>query len=922
MIEPRMSRWFVARAVHPDDRPFLLDDLAEEFHRRMASDGSGAARRWYRAEAMKSMVPSITRRIQLGVRAGLRHFFAAFRTGGGHSPMDQWRQDVRYAVRALWKRPAFTAVAVVTLAVGIGANATIFSVANGLLLKPVPGLGNTERLVEVSRNLDGSFFDVSYPVAAHYRESSDVLEDLAGFAMMPLAFSETAESGASEPRIVMAVNTTGNYFDLLDVRPELGRFFAVGEADYPRVEPVVVLGHQLWQERFGGDPAVLGRTVRINDYPVQVIGVTPADFGGHLVGLAVDVYVPLGLPAPGLRTPETLDHAESGVLETLARLKPGVSRSQASQALSIEARQYLNSVVGGYDEDDYITRVMAWGPVPAPGRVGVMAFFGIMLFLVGLVLALASINVAGMLLSRALQRSREIAVRLSLGASRRRLVRQLLTETVVLFLVAGAAGLALTFMLTDLMLAFKPALPDWINLRLDVAPDWRVMLFAGGVATLAAIIFGLAPALQATRTDLVSVLKDGAGSAAPARTRLRSLMVGGQMAVSLVLLVAAGLFVRSIQELDGNDSGWRSEGLYVISLDLEYLGMNREVGRAFYAELGERVRALPEIEQAAYAVKLPIGGHSSFGLINVPGMEPPEDAGGYQAYVHTVSPGYFETLDIALERGRSFDQGDTPEREMVAVINQAMAGRLWPDGNAVGERFYLGAAGEGTPVEVIGIAENATHDVETLNAVAGTVPPNFYYVSTVQRYSADQKLYVRPVGGRSEVLGDVHALIRAMAPTLPAAAAMPLDDMLGLFVLPQRIAAWVVGVLGLLGLLLGAVGVYGVTAVAVGQRTHEIGVRLALGARATDVLRLMMRRGLQAPVVGMVVGLGLATAVSLLLVGGMPGINAGLLGRVSPFDPITFGSVMVVLGSVAVAAVLVPSRRASRMDPARTLRSE
>ena len=417
MIEPRITRWLVARAVHPDDRHFLLDDLAEEFRRRMASDGSVAARRWYRAEAMRSIGPSITRRVQLGVRAGLRHFLAAFRSGGGHSPMDQLRQDVRYAVRALWKRPAFTAVAVVTLAVGIGANATIFSVANGLLLKPVPGLGSTERLVEVTRIVDGRFFDTAYPVVSHYRESSNVLEDLAAFAMMPLALSDMAEAGASEPQVVMALNTTGNYFELLGVQPSIGRFFASGEADYPRVEPVVVLSHHLWQERFGGDPAVLGQTVRINDYPVQVIGVASPDFGGHLVGLTLDVFVPLGLPAPGLRTVASLDHPESGSLETLARLKPGVSRSQASQALSLEARQYLNSVVGGYDDGDYVVRVVGWGPVPAVGRAAVMAFFGIMLFLVGLVLVLASINVAGMLLSRALQRSREMAVRLSLGAS-------------------------------------------------------------------------------------------------------------------------------------------------------------------------------------------------------------------------------------------------------------------------------------------------------------------------------------------------------------------------------------------------------------------------------------------------------------------------------------------------------------------------
>ncbi len=836
--------------------------------------------------------------------------------------MDQWRQDVRYALRSLWKHPSFTAVAVVTLAVGIGANTTIFSIANGLLFKELPGIRNTDRLVEVSRDLNGRYFDVAYGVVDHYRTAGTVLEDIAAFAMMPLAISEQTEDGAADPQVVMALNTTGNYFGLLGVEPLIGRFFGPDEADYPRVEPVVVLGHRLWQERFGSDQAILGRTVRINDYAARVIGVAPAEFGGHVVALTIDVFVPLGLPAPGLRTPAALDQPESGSLETIGRLVPGMSRAQAAEALSVQATQFLNSVVGGYEEGDYVTRVMAWGPIPAVGRAGVMAFFGVMLFLVGLVLALASTNVAGMLLSRALQRSREIAVRLSLGASRKRLIRQLLTETVVLFLVAGAAGVVLTFVLTNAALAFRPALPEWINLRLDLTPDWRVVLFAGGTATLAALVFGLAPALQATRTDLVGALKEGAGSMAPARTRLRSFMVAGQMAASLMLLTASGMFVRSIQALDGRDHGWRADGLYVLNLDLEYLGMSRETGRAFYADLLDRVRALPGIEHAAYDGKLPVGGRSSLGRINVAGVQPPEDQGGYDAYLHTVSPGYFEALDIAIERGRGFDERDLPGRELVAVVNRAMAGRLWPDRDAVGERFYLGTVGEGTPVQVVGVAEDAVHDQQMLNAVDGTAPPNFYYLSTTQRYSSDQKLYVRPAGGRSEALADVHAVIRDMAPSLPASSAASLEELLGLFVLPQRIAAWVVGTMGLMGLLLGAVGVYGVTAVAVGQRRHEIGVRLALGARAGDVLRLMMRRGLRAPAVGMVGGLCGALLVSLLLVGGVPGVSSGLLGRVSPYDPVTFGTVLLVLGSVAALAVLVPSRRAARMDPASTLRSD
>ncbi len=915
MRGPRIFRQLIRLAVAPDDRPFVMADLDDEFESRMTRDGLGAARRWYRLEVVKSIWPSLARRATLA----LRTMNYPTGNGGGRGPMDEWRQDVKYAFRSLRKRPGFAAVAIATLALGIGANTTIFTVANGLLLKPVPGVANGERLVEVSRDLDGRFFDLSYPVAAHFRDNSRVLDDLAGFAAMPVAFSE---DGSGEPQVVMGLNVTGNYFGVLGVQPAVGRFFGPVEASYPRVEPVVVIGHRLWQERFGGDRSVLGRTIRVNDYQVRIIGVTPEEFGGHIVGLMVDVFVPLGLPAAGLRSPATLDNPESGVLESIALLREGVTPSQAEEALGTEARQYLNSVVGGYEEDSYSARVVPWGPVPAVGRAGVMLFFAVLLFLVGLVLVLASVNVAGMLLSRALERSREIAVRLSLGASRRRLIRQLLTETLVLFLVAGVLGLAMAFALSNLLLTFIPALPDWVVLRPDFTPDWRVMLFAGGVSAVAALVFGLAPALQATSTDLASALKDGGSQAAPTRTRLRGLMVAGQMAASLVLLVAAGLFVRSVQEVGNQRTGWRSDDLYVISLDLEYLGMDREAGGAFYRELLARVRSLPGIEQAALDVKLPIGGRSSRGRINVPGLEPPEGAGGYDAYTHTVSPGYFEALDIEVVRGRGFDAGDRSGQELVAVINDAMARRLWPDDDPVGQRFYLGAAGEGTPILVVGIAENAIHDVETLNAADGATPDNYYYLSTTQLYSSDQKLYLLPRAGNSSVLQEVRAVIRDMAPTLPATAASKLDDLLGLFILPQRIAAWVVGAMGLLGLLLGAVGVYGVTAIAVGQRTREIGVRLALGASGGDVLRLMLRRGLRAPLIGMVIGLCLALLVAAVLVGSLPGMDAGLLGRVSAFDPLTFGSVAALLVFVAGTAVLVPSGRAARMDPADTLRDE
>jgi predicted permease len=814
---------------------------------------------------------------------------------------DLW-QDLRHTLRAFAARPIFTLLAVVTLAIGIGASTAIFSLVNAVVFKGVPGLQPPSGLVEVSRDMEGQFFDLAYPVIQHWRESSDSTTDLAAFSVTPLSLA-----GDPEPSVHTGYEVTGNYFSMLNLRPTIGRFFDPVRSFYPRVDSEAVVSHWLWTTRFDADPEVVGRVIRINGHPATVIGVGPPDFRGHQTPMLVDLFVPVGMPAPGLETAASLDSPWADVLEVFGRLAPGRSASEAAEELGLLADRLLREIDPDYSDQSFRARVLSWEPVPAAARSAIKAFLIVLMGIVGLALAITCTNVASLVLSRVTERRGELTTRLALGATRGRIARQLLTESLVLFLAGGAVGLALAAGLLRALLIFEPPLPPGFAVELDLSLDWRVYLFGLLLSVVSAVVFGLLPGLKVASHDWLAGLKEQSAATTGTRMRLRQALVGLQVGVTVLLLVVAGLFARALGSMRSLDPGWDAAGVWVMPIDLELAGYTDERGELFYEQLMERVRGLP-IQHATLASKLPLAGRSTLGDVNVEGVVPPDGQRGFRVFFNRVAPGYFDTMQVSLLQGRDVDASDVAESPRVAVINRAMAQRFWPDGSAIGRRFHTGTVAEGTPFEVVGVVENAKYN----GLVEET--PHFVYLPYRQRYNHQMTLHVRVDRDAGTVVLGMREAVRTLDPGLPVQSVMPLDEALQAFFLPQRLASWVGGVLGLVGLLLAAIGVYGAAAFAAAQRRREIGVRMALGARPGDVIRLLLRQGLTGPLAGAIAGLLIAAVVTRPL--------RDLLAGVSAIDTITFAGVLLGIVVVSGVAVLVPASRAARTEPAVTLRRE
>jgi putative ABC transport system permease protein len=817
------------------------------------------------------------------------------------------RSDLRLALRALWRRPVFTLLAVITLTIGVGANTAVFGLISAIMLRPLPLIRRPETLVEISRRAGDDYADVSYAVFQAMRGERQFLVDAAAYTPEPASLSV----GDDAPAVRMVMCVTGNYFDVLGVRRGGGRLFGAGESFYRDVVPVVVISDRLWHERFGADPGVLGRVLRINGVSLTIIGVTPPAFRGHAAGFAIDAYVPLGLAIPGLPSPSALDDARSGLLQIIARVRPGVTRGALESALSSVATRTLAAAplrVAGSGPETHPVRVDAFSPVPVVIRGGVSAFLAVLLAISALLLMMTCVNVAGMILSRATERRTEIAVRYSLGATRSRIVRQILLESAMLFLVAGVTGALLAAWATPLVSTFEPPLPAGFALDLDLHATWHSLAYASLVAALSGIVFSLAPALRAARNDLSPLLREYAGRATASGTRMRGLLVGIQMAATVVLLIAAGLFARALAALDSIDPGWNADDVYVTSLDLELNGTDPARGRTLFARLTERVAGIPGVRVAAIASKLPFSGQSSFGAARAEGAAVTAGV-AVPAYFNRVSSGYFDAMGIRLLRGRDVRDSDDQSAPNVSVINAAMAERLWPGADPVGRRFVTGLPPNEMTFEVVGVAANSK--VRRLNET----PPNVYYIPYRQRYNSAMTLIVRldPAAPRGTV-DAVRAASRELAAGLPIEPLRPLWAALQVYFLPQRIAAWVGGLLGSLGLLIAGVGAYGVAAIAVAQRRRELGIRLALGARSADLLSLLVRRVMRAPVIGLVSGVTVAVGLTQPL--------GRFLGVVKPLDPLTFAMASLGLAAVIALATWLPARRAARMDPVEVLRRE
>lgn len=812
--------------------------------------------------------------------------------------LDLLRQDVRYAARALSRTPVFALVAVLSLAIGIGATTGIVTIANTLLLRPPPGVGHPERLVTIARTQEGNGFDnFSYPNFQDYRAARS-LGALAALRIDPQAVSLAGPDGG-EPIQVSAVS--GNLFDVLEARAALGRFFRPDEDGAPGANPVAVLSQAFWRRRFAADSSIVGRPIVLNGSPFTVIGVARDRFQGPFA-LAPDLWVPLTATTL-LGTPTNLFSERRAVwLIGIGRLAPDVGVSQAQAELSAIAARLARDYPDANGGQGVVVEPASL--FPGDMRASIDGFLGLLLAISGLVLIIASTNVAGMLLARATARRREIAVRLALGASRRRLVGQLAIESLMLFAAAAVAGLLIAHWLVIGLLALVARLP--VQLALDPRLDWRVLGFAVVVALVTGVLAGLVPALQSTRPDLVPSLKsDGGGYGGRQRLRLRSGLLVAQIALSMVLLMVAGLFARTLAHARSIDPGFDPHGVSIVSLDLGLANYGAEQGRRVAGEILDQTRALPGVRAAAVSAMLPLdGGGLGLGEITVAGRQPPDPHLGWRADWNVVTPGYFTALGIPLVRGREFTEADRSGSGDVAILNETFAAALFPDEDPVGRTLI----NEGRSVTVVGVARNAKY------RSLGEAPRNFIYVPLGQRYFGRTHLVIRAVPGAAAPAGAVRRIVAAVNPALPILRQQSMEQQTANALFPQRVALLVSGGLGLVALLLALLGIYGVTAFDVTQRTREIGVRVAVGAQRRHVLALVLRHGLVLASCGVVVGSLAAVAATRLL--------RGLLYGVQPADGVALGGAAGLLVLAALLASWIPARRALRLDPVLALRSE
>lgn len=804
-------------------------------------------------------------------------------------------QDLRFAARALGKSPLFTITATVSLALGLGALVTVFGLANGLFLKPLPGIAQPDRLVTVHLTSAAGerTLGFSYPEYRDLAGGSESLEGLIAWSDHTLGFA-----AGGEAQLLLGQAVSGNYFQLLGAEPVRGRFFLPEETAAPGGPAVAVVSHGLWRERFASDPTLVGRTVSLNGAPFTVVGVAPPGFRGLFRAFRFDVWTPL---SQARVTEPQADLADRGAewLETAGRLAPGRRAGEAEAELdgllATLRREHRGDVDGvgvevrpatGFDE--FLRRA-------ALGLVAVLAAVA------GLVLVAACANVANLVLARGAGRSREIAIRLATGAGRGRIVSQLLAESLLLAVAGGLAGLLLAAWASDLFRLFQP--PPPLTLDLDLGLDGRVVLFAFLASLAAAGLAGLAPALQLSRPGLLPALKEGGGEGrGPSRSR--SAFVVAQVAVSMLLLVAAGLLLRTLRHAASVDPGLDPDGVEVAAVDLSLLRLDEPEAEELHRRLLEEARTLPGVESAALAGAVPLGlGAPPAAVVAVEGRTPPPGEEGFTVRLTAVSPGYFEAVRTPLVAGRGFRIEDGRDAPAVAVVNQTLAESFWPEGETLGRSFTW----QGWPIRVVGVARDGKY--RSLDEP----PTPFVYLPFAQSPQMRAHLLVRRVAGAPPVAAELRRMVRQVAPDLPLTLLLPMRELVGLALLPQRLAGGVATVLGLLALLLAAVGLYGNVAYQVGRRTREIGVRMALGARRRDVLGLVVGQGLRLALVGVGVGVALALAASRLL--------AGLLHGVSATDPVTFAAIAALLAATALAASYLPARRAAGIDPVSALKS-
>jgi predicted permease len=797
--------------------------------------------------------------------------------------------DARFAARMLRKSPMFTIVVVFVISLGSGAVTTIFSGMNAIVLRPLPGIANTDRLVTLRpARSDGKVAEQgSYELYAYLRERSRTLDAVAAWGRVSLTIAAGGQGSSVYGNMV-----SGNYFDALGVRPALGRFFAAEEDRTPGSHPVIVVSHAFWKSRLDGASTAIGRNVIVNGTAFTVIGVAPENFQGIFTGLRADAWVPL-MMQPQLRPRSNLTSASW--LWLFGRLQAGSTAETARQELSslivARARDAGQTFQPGVTPTVSVSELT--GLPNGEGRA-LLGFMSLLLGAAGLVLMIAGVNVASMLSARYAARQREMAVRAALGAGRARLLRQLLTEILAFFLLGSVGGFAIAQLATAALEQLP--LPQNVPISLELSPDLRVLAFAIGVSLLTGLIFGLIPALQAARRDITSRLRDDSAGSGHRRTLMSRTLIVGQLALSLVLLVAAGLFIRALNHGERIDPGFEIAGVTTVPLEPEAWGYDEAKARVFSRTLIDRVAALPGVVAVSSTGRVPLMMGSSPDEIRVAATDVP---------VHTASveEDYFAALRLPLLQGRAFRGSDDRRSAKVAVVNETLARRLWPEG-AIGRTFVFRDA----QTTVIGVARDAKY------ATLDEATPSFVYLPLAQIWQPNQTLLVRTAGDPEAFAPAIQEAMLSIDPLLPRPRITTLRRATGIVLLPQRTAAIVTGALGAVGLLLAAVGLYGLMAFSAGRRTREIGIRIALGARRSTVLNMMVRDGLRLAAIGIIAGLLLAAAATRLI--------AGWLFNISPLDSLTFVSMSLIFVVVALVASYLPARRAAAADVLVALRTE
>ena len=805
--------------------------------------------------------------------------------------------DLRYSIRSLLKSPGLTLAAVLSLGLGIGANTTIFSWVQAVLLRPIPGAADPGGLVIAAmENREGQSRAWSYPNYKDLRDRS-TLVDYVGQDDQTLSIAVDATAERAWGGLV-----TGNFFEVMGVRAAAGRVFTRQDDVTPGGHPVMVLSYAYWQRRFAGNPAIVGKQVIVNNVPITVIGVADQGFMGSFLGVATAAWLPMMMQRE-LMGGSRLDARGNGWMQSIGRLKPGVSRAQA-QAEATAVMAQLETEYRTTNDGRRLRLVETWA-APFGAAVALAPVLAVLSVLVVMVLLIACANVANLLLSKAVGRRREVAVRLSLGASRSRLVRQLLTESMALAAVAGALGVAMAYWTMDVIMAFVP--PIDIPIDLGLRMDQTTLLFALAISVATGVLFGLAPALQASRPETIHALKEegNRGSGGRAGRRLRNTLVVAQVAVCLVLLVGATLFLRSFREARTLSPGFEVANAATASVDLFPSGYAGERSHDFQRRAIAAAEALPGVTSAAFTNRIPmvIGGNSSMG-IGVEGYVPRDNEEVVINYT-LIGPKYFATLGIPLREGREFGALDTPASPGVIVINESMAKRYWPAGKALGGRIRMGE----TTLEVVGIAADTKYGSLTERPL----PQLFYPLA--QRNSSTVRLIARTAGDPAALVGGLRDVLRGLDANLPVFDARTMREHMQGALFVQRMAADLLGAMGVLALLLAAIGLYGVIAYAVSQRTQEMGIRLALGASPGSLLAMVVGQGMKLTGIGLAIGLVLALGAF-----GAIGAMRAMLPGISPLDPLTFVAVPVVLASIALVAAWIPARRAGRIDPLVALR--